>query len=328
MARGDSIELACGDRLTGKIVSLCTSNVTLTNVYAGTLRIDRRYVSRLVTDGPMQVAFTNGDCFLGRIGPASDGQFALEPSNGVRRLAPFSAVAAAWRPGASNPLLPPPVVYAWKHAITFDITGDRGNAQSLLAGGSAEVSLASSNTDFRLYLRGVHGETEGQVSESQIAAGTDFEWRFLAHHSWYLRDEAEKDDVLGIDIRNLAAGGYGYYLVREPDYELRVRLGLGHSYTAYADPALASESAVSLDSGIRYRTKIGKQATWSSEITYQPPVYAFSHYYVTQESKLTIPLAMPKLSEEFGVCNQYEARTGATREALDTTYFARTRLSW
>jgi len=327
-AFADQVDLSCGDHLSGKIVSLCSSNLVITNAYAGQIIVDRRCVARFVTDAAMQVALTNGDRCVGQIHVEPDGTFVVQGSNQNCRVLQPGEIVVIWRLGEPEPLYPKSGAYRWTRTLALDIAGSKGNSQAFRLGGAADVGVTSSNTDFKLYFKGAYGETEGQLADSHIIGGTEVEHRFLSHHAWYIRDEANRDDIMGISLRNIFASGYGYYFFRDPDHELRIRMGLGHSITRYTDTTMPEESVVTLDSGLRYKTRVFEKMYWNTDITFEPPVNDMAHYYLTQESKLVIPLGVPKLSEEFGLCNQYSAETSASRTSLDTTYFIRTRLSW
>lgn len=325
--RADLVELACGDRITGRIESLSLTNLTVTNAYAGRLTVDRRFVVRLATDRALQVATTNGARFEGRLDARPDGRLALISTGGDTHVLAPAAIACAWPPGTPDPTVPA-TSRNWKHAVTADFSGRRGNTDTTAAGGGLEIKAASTNADLKFYAKGRYGESDDVLTERQLQAGADYEWRVLSKHACYARDELEKDDIVGIRLRNLLAAGYGYYAFRNPGRELRLRLGLGHAVTDYKDVTVEDTSSVTLDSGIRFRYKLGAHAAWSTDLAYEPPFENLSHYYITHESKLSIPLSVPQLTEEFGVANQYVSTPGAQRGSLDTTYFARTKLSW
>jgi len=327
-ARGDTLDLVAGDHLIGRIVSVCSSNVTFTNAYAGTLHIERGLVSRLTTDEPVRLALTNGDRLLGRVAMAGTaGQLAITTSNAERHVVATGAVVAVWLPGAVDPTLPPRR-FTWKNNATFELHGQSGNTRSFYAGGGVESTVSTTNMDLKLYGRGSDGTSDDVLNERKLASGADFEQRFARVHSLYMRDEAEKDEIAGIRLRNMLFYGYGYYVYRDPDRSLRLRVGLGHTLTEYVDQEKKRDTDISADSGLKYRQKLGKYASWSTEVIYEPVVRDTSNYYVTHESLLSLPLAMANLTEEFGISNNYLSQPGSNTKPLDTTYFIRTRYAW
>ena len=323
---GDTLELKGGDRFTGTIESITTGKVVIATAYAGKITIDRQAVLRVVTDHPVNVAMSNGDRVAGKIDTSPEGTITIDTSYGKLQVTNAAAVNIAWLPGATDPTLPPGL--SWKYSLAFDLLGRSGNSRAIQLGGAADAIMSGPDTDLKFYANGAYGKTDGNVSDNRILGGIDFERRFESVQSWYIRDELQKDEVQGFRFRNLLAGGYGYYLLKSDDQSLRFRGGVGHTYTAYEDPMRTDDSSISLDFGIHFRQNFGEHSVWNTDVTFQPSVEDFSNYYVTHESKLSIPLTIPNLSQEFGIANQYVSQPGADKKKLDTTYFTRTRLTW
>ncbi|MFZ4394754.1 MAG: DUF481 domain-containing protein [Kiritimatiellia bacterium] len=320
------IELKDGDHFSGKIESFSTDKVVLATAHAGKITIERQAVLRMVTDQPVNVAMANGDRVAGKLGVSPDGVLTIDTSYGKLQVTDATALCVAWLPGAPDPTASPGL--SWKYSMAFDLLGRSGNSKAIQFGGAADAIMSGPDTDLKFYAKGAYGKSDGNVSDNRMLGGVDFERRFSGANAWYVRDELLKDEVQGVRFRNMLAGGYGYYFYRQDDCDLRVRAGMGHTYTAYEDPLRVDDSSVSLDAGLHYREKLGAHATWLTDLTFQPLVDDFSNYYVTHESKLSIPLAIPNLSQEFGLGNQFISQPGAGMKKLDTTYFARTRLAW
>ena len=325
-ALGDTLELKGGDHLSGKIESMTTGKVVLVTTYAGKITLARSAVLRVITEHPVNVAMTNGDHMAGTISTSPEGVVTIDTSYGRLQVTNVTALAAAWLAGAPDPTLSPG--YVWKYTIAFDLAGNSGNSKSVQLGGAADAIMSGPDTDLKFYAKGDYGKSDDNVSDNRMLGGVDFERRFAGYHSWYVRDEIQRDDVQGIRFRNTLAGGYGYYFFRQEDRDLRLRIGAGHLFTGYTDPLQQDESSVSLDSGLHYREQFGEHAVWLTDITFQPAVDDFANYFATHESKFSIPLTLPNLSQEFGLSNQYESQPGADKKKLDTTYFTRTRLAW
>jgi putative salt-induced outer membrane protein YdiY len=325
-APADTLELKNGDRFSGTVESITADKIVIATPFAGKITIERHAVLRIATDAPVKIAMANGDRVAGKLGTAPDGTVTVDTTYGKLQLTNAAAVTVAWLPTAPDPTLPPGTT--WKYSLAFDLLGKSGNSRSIMLGGAADATMSGPDTDLKFYTKGAYGKTDGNVSDKRLVGGIDFERRFASIQSWYVRDEALRDDVQGIRFRNSLAGGYGYYFYKQDNRDLRVRSGVGYTYTSYLDMDRENDSSFALDFGLHYREQIGKHATWLTDITFQPSVEDFSNYFLTHESKLSIPLTIPNLSQEFGVGNQYVSQPGADKKKLDTTYFTRTRLSW
>ena len=325
-AAADTLELKGGDHLSGTIESITTAKVVLATAYAGKITINRSVVLRIVTDHPVNVAMVNGDHVAGKLDTAPDGVLTIDTAYGRLQVTNTLALATTWLAGAPDPTLPPG--YVWKYSLAFDLAGKSGNSRSILFGGVADAIMSGPDTDLKFYAKGAYGKSDDNVSDNRVLGGFDFERRYSGHQSWYVRDELQRDDVQGIRFRNTLAGGYGYYFFRQEDRDLRLRAGVGHTYTSYTDPLQTDESSMSLDSGLHYREQVSEGIIWLTDIVFQPAMDNFANYFATHESKLAVPLKVPNLSQEFGMSNQYESQPGADKKKLDTTYFTRTRLSW
>ena len=325
-ACGDVLELKGGDHLSGTIESLSTTKVVLVTAYAGKITLERSAVVRIVTDLPVNVAMRNGDHIVGKIDTSTQGVVSIETAYGKLQVTNAASVTTTWLPGTPDPTLPPGNV--WKFSLAFDLSGRSGNSQAILFGGDADAVMSGPDTDLRFYSKGAYGKSDNNVSDNRLLGGADFERRFSGRQSWYVRDEIQRDDVQGIRFRNTLAGGYGYYFFRQEERTLRLRLGAGHLFTGYTDPLQEDESSVSLDTGLRYREQLWEHALWQTDIIFQPALNYFGNYFATHETKVSIPLKIPRLSQEFGLSNQYESQPGADKQKIDTTYFTRTRLTW
>jgi putative salt-induced outer membrane protein YdiY len=336
-ARADLLEFQDGDRYSGTIERITTNQIVLVTVHAGRVTVARSAVRRIVTAAPVTMAIANGDRVTGRIDTTPDGALAINTGHGTLQFTNAAAVTTVWLTTAPDPTLPPPPPGpVWKHSLAFDLQGKSGNSRALLMGGAVDTVMSGPDTEFKLYAKGAYGKTDGSLSDHRLFGGTDFERRFTASHSWYVRDEALRDEVQGLRFRNLLSGGYGYYVFRQEARQLRLRSGLGYTYAAFMESAHTNatasaredDSAISMDFGLRYRERIGKHLTWSTDLTFQPNVDDFANYYATHESALSIPLAVPNLTQEFGISHQYVSQPDEGKQKLDTTYFTRTRLAW
>jgi hypothetical protein len=325
-AMADTVEMKDGSKLIGKVLKIDAGKVTLKTTFAGDVVIDQKEVAQISTDQPVNLALPNGDKVTGKVSADADKGTVVDGAYGQLRLGNVP-IKALWAEGTPDPLAPvPPPTAKWTYQLGFDLAGKTGNSEAISLGGVGDATLAAHDLTLKLYTRGGYAKSNGALSTSYILGGIDFERMMTKNHSWYVRDEMQRDNVKGIDYRNTFAAGYGYYVFNEPATSLRLRAGLGHTYEG--DKGGTSNSAVTLDFGLKFKKQIAEYATWYTDLTYEPSVEDFNVFRIYHESKLELPLAAKEWKLQLGVSNEYYNQVLPDRERLDTLYFARIVFSW
>jgi putative salt-induced outer membrane protein YdiY len=322
----DTVEMKDGSKLNGKVLKIDAGKVTLKTTFAGDLVIDQKEVALITTDQPVNVVLPNGDKVTGKISSDAEKGTVVDGAYGQLRLDNVP-IKTLWAQGTPDPLAPvvPPTA-KWAYQLGFDLAGKTGNSEAISLGGFGDATLKDQEMTLKLYTRGGYAKSNGVLSSSYILGGIDFERMLTKSHSWYIRDEMQRDNVKGLDYRNSFAAGYGYYVFNEPATSLRLRAGIGHTYQGYRGGT--SDSAVTLDFGLKFKKQISEYATWYTDLTYEPSVQDFNNFRIYHESKLELPLAAKEWKLQLGVSNEYYNQVLPDRERLDTLYFARIVFTW
>jgi len=323
-AAADTIELSNGARLVGKIKQIHVGTITIETDFAGELKVKQSLVTKITTDKPVAVRFSDGSGQIGVVSaPATDKVAVTNP--GRTTNVTVGNVAAIWPAGD-----PDPDVVAlrrkWTYEVDLDISGRTGTDQSLGTALGYKAQLAGPLDTFKYYLAYNRQETEGEVSADQFKAGVDYSDLFTARVSWYVRDEAGFDRVNDIDFYDIAAAGLGYDFLKAPNQTLTGRAGISYRYDEYTPPTAALSSA-GLDFELEYTYKF-KNSQFHDKITFVPAFENLNNYIITHEASYEIPLAKSLWKLSMGLSNNYNSQPVPGVDRLDTLYFTRLVLVW
>ena len=222
-AHADQVELANGDRLSGRIVSMTDNELVLRTDYAGELRIQRQMVRALKTDDTVAVLrLDTGDLLDAVIEPLDGGRLGLQSEDGRQ----WTEV----RLGDIAFLNPTPdqsgrgVLYSGRALLSS--TAARGNSHNDSLYGEGEFNARKKFS--RYHLGGKLERRREQNREVASAARTDANYdRFLdgQKHFRYIRGSAERDRFKDIRLRGTVGAGYGWQLVETEETFLSLRLG-------------------------------------------------------------------------------------------------------
>ncbi len=324
-ARADVVEMSDGSRLIGKITKIDLGTVYFKTTYAGDLKIDQKLVTVITTDAPISVRLKSGTAMEGKV-VAANGEVSVVGEEATITTA-IPKIAAVWPAGAIDPDILAKQ-HHWSFEAGLDIEGKTGNSDQLGTAGSFRAKLTGPEDVLQFYTAYNRQVTDGAKSADQFKAGIDYSDNFSDKTSWYARDEAGFDRVMGIDFYNISAAGLGYDFIKLKAETLTARAGLSYrydEYAAYSDtPALSSAGGdFELDN-----TTLFKFSKMVNTLSYVPAFSDFNNYVVQQDSYYEIPMADPKWKLRMGISNNYESKPVPGTRRLDTTYYTRLILDW
>lgn len=321
----DVVETKGGARLTGKVVKIDGTQITLSTDYAGELKIKQSEVVSVETDAQYAVRLTGGTVMVGTVKTSPAGKVEIAGADGTITTS-VDKIAATWTPGDKDPAIVA-LEPKWSYEVSADITGKTGNSEQFGTAFSARAKRTSADDVLQFYTTYNRQKTDGETSADQFKAGVDYSNNFSGRKSWYVRDEAGYDRVKDIDFYNVAAAGLGYDFIKREKQILTGRAGVGHRFEDYGDPATEEVNSFGLDFGLHHEYQFAN-AKLVNDLTYTPAFEDFGNYRAFHESYFEIPLLHPNWKLRMGVSNDYTSQPGAGVEKLDTTYFTRFVLNW
>ncbi len=323
VAAADVVETKNGTRLVGKVVTIEGGTVAIATDFAGTVSIKQSEVSSIVTDAPLSVRLASGTRVDGKVAAGSNGTLQIAGTDGSGTITTnVGNIASSWAAGGSDPL-----ARSWAYEAAADITGKSGNRDQLGTSASIRATLRTALDTLQFYTAYDRQETDGLKSADQFRAGVDYQNNFKGRTSWYVRDEGGFDRVKDVELYNIAAAGFGYDVIKEPNQILTTRAGLSFRYEGYKNPLTKDVKSAGLDFGLAHELTLSNSKI-VNRLSIVPSFDDFANYRLTHESFFEMPLAVPAWKLRAGVSNDYNSEPGVGVEKMDTTYFTRLVLSW
>jgi putative salt-induced outer membrane protein YdiY len=319
----DVIETKDGSRIVGKLTKIEGGNVYVETTYAGNLIIKQSEVVGIDTDRPVALRFEGGAVYTG----------VLSENRGVQQVAgagwpvvvKVDKIAALW-PGSGEDPAMAALEHHWKFEAEADLNGESGNQNQLGTEAGLKATYANSVDALHLYTSYNRQVTNSEESADQFKIGADYANNFRDGESWYVKDEAGFDRIMGISEYDIAALGFGYDLIKNKLDTLTARAGLAYVFDEYTDSVTPEENSLGADFELNHTLAF---PNWKliNHIAFNPTFDDFKNISIEQESAFEIPLTAPGWKLRTGVTNNYNSKPGEGLQKLDTTYFTRLILS-
>lgn len=351
LAHADMLYLDDGSRLTGTIRTTAPDGIVIDTAFAGELTVPLGTLSGITTDGTMSVQLVNEDRVRGRL--------VYDPDSGEQRLAEtaFGAVAvsapmlaAVWPHGQPVPevkqaerafrteLAGVKADHAqaveryenrlagfedpWTGRISMGLDGASGNSRRLHIRGRAEARRETERDRLLLFAEGQMQEQQKVLTDKEIRLGAYVEHDFTDRWFTFVRQDLEKDKFENLELRSETTGGIGYFAIREPDHEWKVRAGLGYQFESFEDGTDMMQGILPL--GWDYLVDVNDWLRFTHAITVYPAFDdPIGNYRVDSIAGLEVPLGSSEAWKlQFSLRNEYDKLPAAGARSLDTTYGA------
>lgn len=223
--RSDLIFLENGDRITGQIESLETGILEIsTDTTSNRVRIEWRFVERLVSDTHQSLELADGRRLFGPLLPSPETRSVLVGTADGPVLVRTGDIVAAW-----------PVEQGFWDNVDLDLIFGLSYASSTGIGTytlGVDTSYISPDILFDARLRSeltVQRDADERTTTRNVAA-LDYTRSLEGLRYRSLLAEIEQNDALGIDFRVLAGGVLGRFLIKENRRQWRLGAGLAYSH--------------------------------------------------------------------------------------------------
>lgn len=308
VALADTVTLKNGDSVSGTINRVSPDAVEVTTAYAGKVTIKREAVKTLRSEQKVLVVDPSGQTRTTYIAPVSEGA-------GWREVdAPVPPAPVAIAPAPPAPPVPQkavaldlerywlPIGPHWKNQFTLGIVNTTGNTESTNFAAEAAFNYKERPQELTLRIGGVYDQTEGTQTAGQfyidaVYRRTLVEWDKTER--WYAFAENHElyDGVKQISYRITNGAGLGYYLIKEPNFQLDLRGGPAFVCEKFFSGDTLSEPSALV--GLRAAWTINERTSITEEALYTVSLKDAASYQITSETALNLKL--PEIARGVGL---------------------------
>ena len=337
VALADTVQLGDGSRLVGKVLRLNESVLTLETGFAGTLEIPADQIANLQTDEAVNVQMSSGDRLIGPLTQQMDSSV-VQTQMGAIPVKP-TEITAIWGPDDQSPeeqaaaakvaALTP----KWSLTGEFGASKQTGNTDRADVHGSIELKRKTEVDLLKLFVQGKYGEIDEDRDAAEIIGGAYYEYSFTPRWYAYGRNTYEYDEFEQLELRVVAAAGAGYYFIKKPEHEFKMRGGIGLRHESYLEDdegnRADSETDVIGDLGLDYRIDIKPWLQFVQSATYTPSFERLDDYRLESDTGVLIPLGEgDKWKLKIGMRHDYDSQPASRDiERLDSLYYTNVQLN-
>ncbi|MCC5829489.1 MAG: DUF481 domain-containing protein [Phycisphaeraceae bacterium] len=327
VAMADEVHLANGSRLVGTVKAIEDGKLTIETDFAGTITVDMEQVERIVTEQPLNVELGTGEVAQGRMAAGEEGEQLVESEDLGARPLPIGNVTAAWGLGEESPRMRAQRAALeaaqpkWTLRLEAGLTGETGNNERINVNAGATARRATDTDRLTFFGRARFARENSVDTARQFAAGAGYEVDIHRNLFAYGRVEFEHDRFEDIEFRATGIGGLGYFILREPESEWKVRAGLGVQHESFRSDRESDTSLVG-ELGTDYFRQFAPWLLYNFSFTYIPTFDDLNDYRLVMENSAEIPLGSDEMWKiRAGVRNSYRGSPSPGLKRLDTVYF-------
>lgn len=216
----DTVTLDNGDRLSGTIVGMEASSLTLETAYAGTLKLPWRQVSQIESDAPVRVRLADGTEVDGRLRNGGDGRVRI----GIGRLAETAPLTLDRIAALNPPRDADKTTVKGRIAAGGSVTNGNTDAATLHL--SADVVARNPAQRVTLGAELNEASQDGVDTASNWRLGLKYD-HFLADKTYlYANTRFDHDGQTDLDLRSTLGVGAGRQIFDRKELKLSVEGGV------------------------------------------------------------------------------------------------------
>jgi hypothetical protein len=325
-ARADVVHTLDGAQIVGRVTGVREGRIVVETTYAGEVAVLQNKVKAITTDRPLTIQLADGTQMEGTLAASASGALLVVtpmrtiPTSvaKVRNLWPTTADRSATFGGGEE---------AWSYELNTNVSGRTGNKEQLTAALGFRATRMTSVDTLQFRADYERQATSGVKSADQLRLNGDFQQNLGERTVWYARGDTGYDDIRDLNFYAIAAGGYGYDLIKQDGVRITARAGLSFRFENFGNPGTKDIAAPGADFGLSNVMNFGGP-TLVNRITYIQGFDAADSFRLAHESYFELPTSPQNLRVRLGIAHDYNSRVGQGVEKLDTTYYAQIVLSW
>jgi putative salt-induced outer membrane protein YdiY len=286
---GDCVFLSNGDRLSGQVIQLTDSTLTLKTELAGEVCIKVEDIAALTTDGPMQVTLCDGSRVRRHLEMTVAGRVDLveDPNQPSKFQTVLLSEITAMQDQPDKP--------KWKGSVDGGLTVMSGNTTSEAISASFDLQKRS-KTD-RLTYAGEMAYTAQTDDDTGNENTTEDWWKSRGKYDYFLTRQFylfgngryETDRVADLTRRVVVGGGPGYQWIESPKVNFSTEGGIAELFEEYENNTNTTKE-VSGQFGTHFDGQLNHKLKLLHDFSYFPSLKEYSDYYLTTSAQLRLGL--------------------------------------
>jgi hypothetical protein len=304
VARADTVTLANGDRLTGKIVKSDGKELTLETDYTGSatmrsITVEWAAVRQITSTAPIYVVTSQGTT-VGGTATTEGTDLVITPATGAAQRIPLANVTTLRSESeqtAYEGTLHPGLLNGWETngALGFGLA--RGNSRTTNLTVGLNATRATLHDKTVAYLNSIYassgtlvaGVTAG-VTANDIRGGALYQHDLRGRAFAYGSGDFEYNELQFLDLRSIWGAGAGYHAIKRMETTLDVFGGGNYTRESYSTGIRRNIAALTF--GDIFQHKFGENSTLNQTFYFYPDLsnpgeyrLAFDMGFVTKIKK-------------------------------------------
>jgi putative salt-induced outer membrane protein len=236
--RAETVTLANGDRITGKISDSDGKTLTLTTDYAGDIKVKWASIKELVADKPLVVSTSDKRTISGTVTPAAK-TLTVHTSAGESVEVGYDKIAAirtAEGETAFEKSQHPTWKQDWKGSGTLGLSLARGNSETTNLNTAVGVERKTPNDDFAVNESSLYSTDNapgGGVTANAVLGAIKYNRNFTPRLFVAGEGDFTHDELQDLTLRAIYTGGIGVHAIANPKTTLDVLGGINYTRETY-----------------------------------------------------------------------------------------------
>lgn len=313
-AQDQTLQLANGDRLTGRLVRIA-DGAWIFRFGGAELRFAAGRVAAFTAQQQIGVRLVDGTIAAVTVAPVGGSQVQLTFEDGATRQVAPGDIEAVGDPANLRALEPiaiglfTPFLRFWRAAGSLGFSDKSGNSRARGLSASVEVARRTRRDRLRFTLgltreqsQAADGQFETTVSKYYGTARADL--YLTARLFTFAETRQERDTFQDINLRSVYNAGFGVQLVSTEVTDVRFSASGGARAEHFTSGG--SETVAVLNAGAGFGQRFGP-AKFAWDLTWLPNVADFEDYQLRSDASLTTTL-YKGLGVRLGLLNEFDSR--------------------
>ena len=276
-ARADELILKNGDKLTGNIIKIEDSILTLETRYSEPIKINYDSVLQMNSTNPVEIHLKDGEILKGRITTDNTGGAFVDAGSGREGVVIKLDSVVALNPPPKKPV-------AWKGNITLGGNLQTGNSETMNISAGASATRRTVNDRFSLNF--LYNRTEDDGEKTAENRYGQLKYDYFLNPVWYLYLNIDmlSDEFEDINLRTTVGPGIGYQIWEEENKALSLEAGV--SYTSEDRDQAEDSDWLSARVGANYMYKLFERVLFTDQFVIYPDLEETGEYLLRNETAL------------------------------------------